>query len=568
MNCLLGEIASLPPCADLLPVCFSRMTRARWMIAGSWLLLFWLLAGTVWVPTMQRTLAERAAALLATAETGHGRVQVRFDGLHAHLTGRVRHAVQAHALSSALRSQVRATTALAGPFGTRLNPVSGVTNSLEITPYAPGWLLIAANGAHAQLIGAAATDYEARDLAALVVERWNGSGGRMEPRLHVRADLHDDAPDPARTLSQVPSANLGGGGDSAQIQIARIGGDWQRLVVDAQDSVLQEKTDSLGISEADWTDHVLPALQIVRKYQAREREKSAEAERQSRLPPPHVFLAAREQRLLLRGEVATLGMKRELLNTCIAAFPGWRVIDDLRVNHLRREVAEFGPVTTALLPVAKEGQGSKSLMLGLSGAAWQQVDWQVDGQARPWQEMLPADLPPTLLQDDSRMVTEWLQGSARGIPTLPMAAQPSFLTLILLPDKVILAGQLAEEALRTQLIEAARQTYAGRAVLLAEALLARGTCAPTAEVQQTARSFPPLPAAGQPPVIAFARPGQTWKSSPATPAHLSPGALPQTGILPSDFPAAMAEDTLAEGYDHLRHYWQKQSAETKTPAQR
>jgi len=310
---------------------------------------------------------------------------------------------------------------------------------------------------------------------------------------------------------------------------------------------------------------IQPALVQTRRYQENERLRIAEAERQNKLPPPHVFLAARDGRLLMRGEVATLKIKRELLNAVIESFPDWRVLDDLRVNSQRRAVAEFGPITTALLPSTQEASSDKSLSLGISGTAWHPVDWQVGDEAQPWRDLLPQDLPPEAIREDSRMVTQWLQGQNQGIPQLPIPAQPSFLTLTLLPDKVILAGQLQEETLRARLVEAAKRAYSGKAIVFSEALLARGTCAATADVEQTVRSFPPLPEGEAAPVIAFARPGQVWKSMPATEEILIPGAVAKSSIIPADFPAAMAEDTFAaEAYDHLRHHWRQSAKPSPT----
>ncbi|MDZ4287394.1 MAG: hypothetical protein U0984_05525, partial [Prosthecobacter sp.] len=321
--------------------------------------------------------------------------------------------------------------------------------------------------------------------------------------------------------------------------------------------------------EAEWEDRVLPAIQATRRHQQSERSREARVQKQAELPPAHVFLAARDHRLLLLGETATLAIKRELLNNIIAMFPDWKVIDDLRINPRRRADGEFGPITTALLPTETEAGADKSLMLGFAGQNWQPVDWQVGREARPWLGMLPKDLPPDLLAKDSTTAIEWLQGSPKGIPSLPLRAQPSFLTLTLLPDRVILAGQLAEEALRIQLIEAAQRAYGAQAVIMADALLARGTCEPSPDVLQTTRSLPPLPGLNDPILIAFTRPGLTWKSLPATPEMLEAGGLVKSKLLPANFPAAMAEDTFAEAFDHVRAAWAKRATTaTSAPSSR
>lgn len=556
----------LPQSGGLLTICFSfPMTPLRWLIAAFWLFAFWLYAGWVVAPGIQRGLSARASATVASLPTGYSPVQVRFDGQRAILTGRVRKDSQRAEILSTVQNRLRTE----GPLSSRLNPVQQVSDELDLSPYPAGWLLLAANGTRGQLLGTSASDFEARDLHALLEDRWNAQGGHLENRVKTMPDLHDEATDLKPTLAKLPLPDSRGGGDSAQVQISRIGGEWRRLVIDAKDDLLREQTLALGISAPDWEKSILPLIQSVRRYQSEERQRLVEAERQARLPPPHVFLAAREKRLLVRGELASMSLKRELLNSLISTFPEWRVLDDLRVNPQRRAIAEFGPITSALLPDEQDEDTKtrgKSLFLGLSGAAWQPVDWLVSSTAQPWKELLPSDLSSELLLADHRMVIDWLQGKATGIPALPIRAQPSFLTLTLLPGKVILAGQLAEEALHTQLLEAVRQKYAAAASINTESLLVRGTCEPSADIQQTLRSLPPLPAADSQGSLAFARPGSVWKSLPASPGIEQPGAIAKVGLLPTDFPAAMAEDTFWDGFEYLRQHW-KSLVKPANPAQ-
>lgn len=530
------------------------MTRTRWLIAGLWLLAFWLAAALGVAPRLEQKLAVAAQQATRSLPTGYPAPEIQADGQRLRVTGQVRRESQRAEIVTTLKGKLRADSLL----GRGLNPVHTVEDALDVVPYPPGWLMIAANGPRGQLLGVAATDYEARDLANSLGQKWSEKGGYLDPKVKPDPERHDEAPAVQAMLAMLPLPRTDVSGDSAQIQLARIGGEWQRLVLDAKDNHLHDQASALGIEAESWEKIILPAIQGVRHYQADQRAKADEAERQLKLPPPHLFIAARERRLLIRGEVATLSFKRELLNTLIATFPEWRVLDDVRVNAQRRAATDFGPVSEALLPPA-EGEPSpstgKSLMLGLPGAAWQSVDFLVAAEAQPWKNLLPKDLPADLLQDDSRMVVEWLQGSAKGIPKLPVRLQPSFVTLTLLPDKVIVAGQLAEEAARTQIIESMRQKYAGRALVMAEALLARGTCEPSGDLQQTLRSLPDLPTPDSKGAIAFCRPGHVWTSQPATEKLLVPGAVAASGLLPPEFPAAMAEDTLLDGFDYLRHHW-------------
>lgn len=546
----------------LLLVHSMQMTRVRWLIAGFWLLAFWLLAGMVVAPALQSQLEAQASAILKGQPTGYEAVKVQFDGQRAILRGQVRHEDQRAQILSAAEKEVRGV----GPLSAKLNPVQQVVDELEIVPYPPGWLFLAANGTRGQLLGAAATEFESRDLYSLIQDRWVAKGGRIESMLKTLPELHDEAPDLKQTLAQIPLPDPREGGDSSQIQIASLGGPWQRLVPDAKDERLMERSLAIGIPRREWEKSILPLIQNVRRYQSEQRSQAEETARQTKLPPPHLFLAARENRLLVRGQTATVGIKREFLNALIVSFPEWRVIDDVRVDRECRTVSDFGPITTALLPDPLDEDSKskgKSLVLGLSGHAWKPVDWLAETDTQPWKEDLPKDLPVNLLQDDYRMVIGWLQGETKGIPNLPIRAQPSFLTLILLPNKVIFGGQLAEESLHTQLIEAARQKYSGKAIVIADSLLVRGTCAPSIEIQQTLRSLPPLPEAGSPGSIAFTTPGQVWKNTPASSGIDQAGAVAKSGILPTDFPAAMAEDTFWDGFDHLRQHWKKLAINAK-----
>jgi len=523
------------------------MKRAHWLTAGGCLLLT-ALAGGIGLPALQHRLTAAANLHLAGFDTGHGPAAVRLEGLRMVLSGKVRQEAQRLELARRLRDEPW----LPGRWLSMLLPALPLRNELAVTPYPPGWLALAVSGRHAELVGWLATAEEARDAARLLEDRWQAAGGRLRTRISADPARFDEAPDLAATLSRLPVPPAADGPDSEQIHLASAGGPWTRLPPDASDDVLRGQAVHHRLSETEWRE-VRELCVQVRERQTQERARLAEAARQARLPPPHILLAVRGNRLLVRGELASLGLKRSLLNALIDAFPGHRVLDDLRVNPDRRAVAAFAPVPAERIPAPDQDAGG-SLLLGLPGGGWQTLPARADDASleQAWIQVLPADLPPEQLADDVRMAADWLRGDARGIPSLPVPAQPSFLTLALLPDKVILAGQLAEEPLRARLVEAARRAYAGRAVLLADGLLARGTCEPADGIEQTALSLPPLPRTGEAPRLAFALPGQVWTILPAAPALLQPGGLSAGGLLPAGFPAAMAEHSLAEAFDHLR----------------
>lgn len=516
-----------------------------WLIAGSCLLLTAAAVGWLGLPSWERRLAEQAAALCAGVDTGYPPVRVSFSGCQALLEGRVRQAETRDHLAALVRDQLRLPPL-------RWNPVTGVTNRIEVAPYPSGWLLLAAAGPSARLIGCAASETEARDAGRLLQDRWRAGGGRLDADLQAAPERFDEATGLEPTL-RLPAVPAQPGGDAAQLHLARLGGTWLRLVLDAPDERLRTQAAAIGVSDADWQERVVPVLDGLRRFQRNERARLAERERQAKLPPPHVFLAARDRRLLVRGEVASLQHKRELLNALIAALPERRVLDDLRVNPQRRNAAGFGPVPAELAALPSTGT---FFAIGLPGQPWRPLARPDTGTAAtPWTARLPKDLPAELLAEDGRMAAQWLDGDTPGIPRLTAPPQPTFLTLVLLPGKVILAGQVADEAHRLQLVEAARRTYGPRAELLTDGLLARGSCAAVPEVEHTVRSFPPLPGPQAAAVLGFAHPGQAWRSRPADAALLQPGALAKSGLLEIDFPVSMVEETLAEAFDHLRQFW-------------
>ncbi len=528
------------------------MNLTRWCIVGAWLLAFGL-AEVLWLaPALESRLATAARAAVQKLPTGYPAPQILVSGQQLWLQGKVRSEAQHLALVETLRASLR----LPNWIRLDLNPITQVKDEIQVVPYPSGWLFIAAHGSRGRLIGQAASEAEARDLSTLLARTWSTTGGYLDPQVKVAQHLHDEAADVEVTLKEPPHPRRNTGADSALAQIARIGGPWQRLILDSSNEVLRAQILAMGIDEAAWDKLLLPELGHLRRYQREQRKMAEEAERQSRLPPPHIFLAQRGGRILLRGEVANLTLKRELLNALIEAFPEQRVLDDLRVNEQRRRVSNFGPLSSLVSSLDSGDPQKKSLHLGLANAAWQSLDFHVGADTEPWKSRLPKDLPSGLLAEDSQMVLDWLQGGTKGIPKLPARLQPSFLTLTILPEKVILAGQVAEENLRTQLLEAARLKYRGRAVVLGDALLARGTCEQAVgDIQQTLHSFPDLPRGSSMGMIAFARPGTAWNTHAASSQIIQPGAIASTGILPADFPAAMAEDSFLDSFDHLRQHW-------------
>jgi hypothetical protein len=205
------------------------------------------------------TAAREAVEGLPAFKGRASRVKLVFQGQQAHLSGAVRTAQDCSTLEQAVSDLVRAPTPLAASLGLRLNPVSAVHNEIEVAPLPPGWLLLAATGPQARLLGAAASEHEARDLARSVQENWGTRGGVVRGVPLIDAEHRDEAASVSTTLRGLPPPQ-----NSAQTLLVRIGQPWKTLRVDESDAALLAEARLQGVTEAEWQEHVLPVLQEVR----------------------------------------------------------------------------------------------------------------------------------------------------------------------------------------------------------------------------------------------------------------------------------------------------------------
>ncbi|MDZ4405448.1 hypothetical protein [Prosthecobacter sp.] len=525
------------------------MTRARWTLSVVTLLVFWLIGALIFVPRMQRDLEAAAQSTLAQQATlaqRLGRLHLAFDGQQAHLTGSVRTIQDRLTIEAAVRDLVSAPTPLTGCLGQRLNPVSAVINEVEVAPYPPGWLLLAATGIRARLLGTAANDYEARDLAHSVQESWSAKGGMAEGTPGTDGDNHDEVANVSTTLRGVPPPQ-----PTAQAHLARIGQPWQEMSLSKTDEALLAEARTLGVSESEWRQNVLPVLRELRGTLKQQHLAEAESTRLAGLPPGHLFIAARDSQVILRGEVGSVTMKRAILDEALAVFAPRRVHDEIRVSPQRRPTGDFGPITTALLPSGKE-KNARSFFLGLGGDAWKPVDWQIAAAEQSWKKELPAGLAPALLQHDSTTLTGWLQDDGTHTPAPSLQPEPAVITLALFGSKAVLAGQIAEESVRAQLIAAARQAYGPRILVLSDGVRVRGNCQPASNILHTLKSLPPPPSAGSAGVLAIATPGSTWTHISVTQELIEAGGLAKSTQLPAGIPAGLIEELSAEAIEQLR----------------
>lgn len=527
------------------------MTRARWIISAITLSLIWLLGVLLLLPRMQQGLVEAAHKALAKHAELRGRLgalKLSFDGQQAVLCGAVRSARDRDAIVEVIQHELSAGAPAFGSVAERLNPVGGVNDGIDIAPYPPGWLMISATGKQARLLGSAASDYEARDLARSVQGYWNAAGGEIHGVPSVTPSQHDEAAGVAPTLRGLPvPRNL------AQASMARVGQGWMELPLQQTDEVLRETARLTGVDDEEWQRQVQPELRKLRTLFSRQQQDEAQRRRLEALPPGHLFFAVQSGQAVLRGEVGSEAVKQEVLREALAAFTDLQLLDEIRVSATRRPDGEFGPFTSALLPAMEpQGRASKVCFLGLSGGAWRAVDWQTAAAEQSWKSGLPSSLDVAQLMGDSASVSGWLQGEAGDERAVPSSLSPSFLTLTIFGDRALVGGQVAEEATRVQFLAAAQRAFGPRIQVHGGALHVRGDCRPSNGILQTIGSLPPAPEAKEAGIFAIAVPGSTWVILKASSGLVSAGGLARSGRLPRMLPAGLVEDRSADAIEQLR----------------
>ncbi len=525
------------------------MTRARWILSAASLFALWLIGALVCLPHLQRDLETAAQDVLSKQPALRkrlGGLHLTFDGQQARLTGSVRTLEDRSLVENTVRDLVRLPAPLSAGLGRLLNPVSALQSEVEIIPSPPGWMLLAADGVHARLLGTAANTYEARDLAHSVQEAWGTRGGMSEGMPGTDAENHDEATSVSTTIHTVPAPQ-----SNVQAYLARIGQSWKELTLNKSDSELLLEARALGVSEAEWQQQVRPALDELRATLQQQNHTQAESERQARLPPGFLFIAVRDQQIILRGEVGTAAMKQEILEDALATFAPRRLHDEIRVSGQRRPSGDFGPITSALLPEG-DGHRGKSCFLSFSGEAWKPVDWQVAPREQSWKSNLPGGLDARLLQNDSTVLSNWLQGDDSNSLAPSQPTDPAFIALTLFGTKALISGQVAEEAVRAQLIAAVRRAYSPQFLIISDQIHVRGDCEPSGRILHTLKSLPPPPAVNSAGIFAIAKPGGTWTLIPVTRELVEAGGLAKSGLLPAGIPAAAVEDLTAEAIEQLR----------------
>lgn len=518
------------------------LSRREWIVAGSCLLSLWVAAVLVEAPRLRHKMQRAADSVLSKLEAPSGsgrfeRVSLVFEGQTARVHGSVRSKDDAVMLLRALRHDLRTP-------GNPWNPVSRVSSegSLAIRPFDPGWLLAALRGYDAEVIGVCASEAERAALEESLRRRWPAWRGKIQFALQVDPRRFDETADWLRGVQQFPAPEARGR-KSARLLAARIGGPWEEVPLEDGEA-LPAGLRALGLSGGEWRERARPQLIRVRDHFQLEAAWEEEQERLRKLPPAHVFLARRGDQVLLRGEVFDLEAKRALFSAVMTALPGSLILDDLRATGARRPASGPGVPAVDILTGGKDG---KAFALGTPGRDWTALDWDVAGDAQPWRTALPPGLDAEDLAADSAVVIDWLQGAHAGIPALPTPPRPPFVTLAAYAGRVIIGGQLAEEALRAQLIEAVKRAYpSGWSVR--DEIEVSGACAASSTIQHTVQSVPAARPGGR--LVAVAVPGQPWRV-------LSEDALSDSANLPADalpagLPAAVVTASLQGSLEEMR----------------
>jgi hypothetical protein len=124
--------------------------------------------------------------------------------------------------------------------------------------------------------------------------------------------------------------------------------------------------------------------------------------------------------------------------------------------------------------------------------------------------------------------------------------------LTLFGTKAVLAGRVAEESTRAQLIAAARQAYGQRLLVQSDDLHVRATCQPSMNLLHTLKSLPPAPAAESAGLLAIAKPGGVWTVIPAGRELLEAGGLARQASLPEGISAGLVQELSSDALEQLR----------------
>lgn len=517
------------------------LTRREWLIAGTCLLLFAALAIRGLVPRLEAKLVQAAVVAVQTLESQSGgarydRIVTTFDGQQALLSGSVRHQQDGLRLIHDLTHNLRTP-------GNPFNPVTKVsaTSTLQIKPLQSGWIVAAVRGFNADIIGACATIQERDAIEQSLKTRWPTWRGSIKFSILVDPQRFDESSAWLATVRSLPAPEARGR-HSAHFYGAQIGKTWKDLPLEKSHAI-PKPVQALGVTSNEWHDRLQTHHDAVVSHLNLESTWELEQERLRSLPPAHVFIGKRGNQILLRGEVFDIEAKRAVIAAIMAALPDFRLLDDIRTSGARRPDPGFG----SFLPSQALNEiDGKAFAIGLPGKSWAPIDWQVSNTSQPWLPLLPPEIEPRLLAEDSTLVIDWLQGSNAGIPSLPVPPSPAFLTLAVFQDRVMLGGRIAEPALHAQIVAAMKRTYPSGYTILDEIAVSGSTIA-SESVQNTIQTIPLNKSAV---LFAMALPGKPWRILSQTEV-ISLSSLPSEESL-NDIPSQTLANAFAPALDEVQ----------------
>lgn len=520
--------------------------RKYWFIALALWAVLMLLGWAVWAARIEKTLESAAREVLRTHPNARHLkgVTVVFDGQEAVLGGKVHKAAMRGLAAQIVGEELRR----ASDVGAALNPVTSVKNQIEIEPLPPGWLALVLDGDRVSLLGLAGSDDE-KELVSQAVEKLISKPG-VDLRVMVTADDENagSSENPDATLGSLPSI-LRVVEDKAAVLTARIGEEWRTNEPDSEDS-LKELLAGYGVEAGYWEKEMLPLVRSAQRRRMAQRNEAEQAERLARLPPPHVILAIRGGDALMQGEVGSGALKTQLIEAALRACAGMRVFDQVRVSAARRPRVDAG-ATLSFFPPISDGSRTGLIAVAVPGGQWKMASVPASDVAASILAALPREIDAGLVEPDARSVARWFADTSPD----PAAQIKPCLTLAVFGDRAWLRGQVAEESSRSQILDAARKAYPNH--VLVQFIRVNARCMAVDEALPTARSFPAAPAADASGIIAFAVPGEAWKSVPVSDAVFAPDGIEKAGILPPGFPSAVAMDEFAEALDALKTHWEQ-----------
>lgn len=517
--------------------------RKYWFIAITLWAGLMLLGWAVWAARIEKTLESAAREVLRShASARHLKsVEVSFDGQEAVLTGKVHKAAMRGLAAQIVGAELRRATGI----GTSFNPVTSVRNQIEIESLPPGWLALVLDGDRIHLLGLTASDDEKEAVSEMAEKLLVKPGVNFRETVQVDEQMVGASENFDVTLASLPERIRVLDG-KAVVLTARLGEEWRTHEPDAE-GALKELLLSYGVDQSGWDKDIAPSLRMAQQRRAAQRHEAEQDARLAKLPPPHVILAIRGGDVVLQGEVGAASLKTQLIEATLRACAGMKVIDRLRVSAERRPKVDAA-TTLSFFPPISDASRTGLIAVAVPGGEWKMIGMPASDVAASVIASLPRDIDARLVESDARSVARWFADTSPdpGAPIKPG------ITLAVFADRAWLRGQVAEESSRSQILAAARKAYPTHVLVQFIRLNAR--CTPVEEALPTARSFPPAPAADAPGIIAFAVPGEAWKSALVTDAIFAPDGIEKSGILPSGFPAQAAVDEFSEALDALRDH--------------